>query len=145
MFRSSFSGFCKVLTKRFRWCNCVKHASVMDVNWVKNRFYTKELAKAKAILAAVRPSHCVSHQGTNKGTRFQRNSCTEGSQVVLSPNSAQFERGTGTEPFFRFSNVGFRKFCMVCFIFETCMKQTTFLHVLYFNQIPMETNKWQLM
>ena len=52
MFRSSFSGFCNVLTKRFGSCNCVKHASVMDVNWVKTGSYTKELAKA--ILAAVR-------------------------------------------------------------------------------------------
>ena len=58
---------------------------------------------------------------------------------VLSPDSAQFKRGTGTCEFSRFVSVGFRKFCVVCMIFETCMKQTTlfafFLHVLYFNQI----------
>ena len=64
----------------------------------------------------------------------------EGSKVLLSPDSAQFKRGTGTRrTFSRFVSVGFRKFCVVCMIFETCMKQTTlfafYLHVLYFNQI----------
>ena len=47
---------------------------------------------------------------------------------VLSPDSAQFKRGTGTRVFFsRFVSVGFRKFCVVCMIFETCMKQTLYL------------------
>ena len=50
----------------------------------------------------------------------------EGSKVLLSPDSAQFKRGTGTRrTFSRFVSVGFRKFCVVCMIFETCMKQTT--------------------
>ena len=50
---------------------------------------------------------------------------------VLSPDSAQFKRGTGTRKktfsvsFLDFVSVGFRKFCVVCMIFETCMKQTT--------------------
>ena len=52
IFRSSFSGFCNVLTKRFGSCTCEKHAGVMDVNWVRTGSYTKELAKG--ILAAVR-------------------------------------------------------------------------------------------
>eukprot|EP00435_Cladocopium_sp_Y103_P009694 s2767_g2.t1 len=52
MFRRSFSGFCTVLTKRFGSCNCEKHASVTDVNWVKTGSYTKEFAKG--ILAAAR-------------------------------------------------------------------------------------------
>ena len=52
IFRSSFSGFCNVLTKRFGSCTWEKHAGVMDVNWVRTGSYTKELAKG--ILAAVR-------------------------------------------------------------------------------------------
>ena len=65
----------------------------------------------------------------------------EGSKVLLSPDSVQFKRGTGTRrTFSRFVSVGFRKFCGVCMIFETCMKPNNFicvfvLHVLYFNQI----------
>ena len=52
IFRSSFSGFCNVLTKRFGSCTCEKHAGVMDVNWVRTGSFIKELAKG--ILAAVR-------------------------------------------------------------------------------------------
>ena len=52
IFRSSFSGFCNVLTKRFGSRTCEKNAGVMDVNWVRTGYYTKELAKG--ILAAVR-------------------------------------------------------------------------------------------
>ena len=65
----------------------------------------------------------------------------EGSKVLLSPDSAQFKRGTGTRrTFSRFVSVGFRKFCVVCMIFETCMKQTTLFAFLFcmcfiFNQI----------
>ena len=56
---------------------------------------------------------------------------------VLSPDSAQFKRGTGTRKktfsvsFLDFVSVGFRKFCVVCMIFETCMKQTTLFAFLF--------------
>ena len=56
----------------------------------------------------------------------------EGSKVLLSPDSVQFKRGTGTRrTFSRFVSVGFRKFCVVCMIFETCMKQTTLFAFLF--------------
>ena len=51
VFRSSFSGFCDVLTKRFGSCTCAKHAGVTGVNWVKTGSNTMELSKG--ILAAV--------------------------------------------------------------------------------------------
>ena len=56
----------------------------------------------------------------------------EGSKVLLSPDSVQFKRGTGTRrTFSRFVSVGFRKFCVVCMIFETCMNQTTLFAFLF--------------
>ena len=45
-------GFCNLLTKRFGWCECEKHAGMYDVNWTATGVYSRELAKA--ILAAVR-------------------------------------------------------------------------------------------
>ena len=63
---------------------------------------------------------------------------------VLSPDSAQFKRGTGVCEFSRFVSVGFRKFCVVCMIFETCMKQTTlfaFLFCMCFISTKSKRNK----
>ena len=52
IFCSASAGFCNLLTKRFGWCECEKHAGMYDVNWTATGVYNKELAKA--ILAAVR-------------------------------------------------------------------------------------------
>ena len=71
IFCSASAGFCNLLTRRFGWCECEKHAGMYDVNWTATGVYNKELAKA--ILAAVlderTPEHvhvfCMSH-GTTK-------------------------------------------------------------------------------
>ena len=52
IFCSASAGFCNLLTRRFGWCECEKHAGMYDVNWTATGVYNKELAKA--ILAAVR-------------------------------------------------------------------------------------------
>ena len=52
IFCSASAGFCNLLTKKFGWCECAKHARMNEVNWTKTGAYNKELAKA--ILAAVR-------------------------------------------------------------------------------------------
>ena len=52
IFCSASAGFCNLLTKKFGWCECAKHAGMNEVNWTKTGAYNKELAKA--ILAAVR-------------------------------------------------------------------------------------------
>ena len=52
IFCSASAGFCNLLTKRFGWCECEKHAGMYDVNWTATGVYNRELAKA--ILAAVR-------------------------------------------------------------------------------------------
>ena len=52
IFCSAAAGFCNLLTKRFGWCECDKHAGMYDVNWAQTGNYNRELAKA--ILAAVR-------------------------------------------------------------------------------------------
>jgi hypothetical protein len=52
IFCSASAGFCNLLTKRFGWCECDKHAGMYDVNWTQTGAYNKELAKA--ILAGVR-------------------------------------------------------------------------------------------
>jgi hypothetical protein len=52
IFCSASAGFCNLLTKRFGWCECDKHAGMYDVNWTQTGAYNRELAKA--ILAAVR-------------------------------------------------------------------------------------------
>jgi hypothetical protein len=102
IFRSSFSSFCNVLTKRFGSCTCEKHASVTDVNWVRTGSYTKELAKG--ILAAVRAArwqhdslreqlHEVPREfmhPTNRERRFSFGFAWQ----ILSPDSVQIKRGT---------------------------------------------------
>ena len=52
IFCSASAGFCNLLTKKFGWCECDKHAGMYDVNWTQTGAYNRELAKA--ILAAVR-------------------------------------------------------------------------------------------
>ena len=52
IFCSASAGFCNLLTKKFGWCECEKHAGMNEVNWTQTGVYNKELAKA--ILAAVR-------------------------------------------------------------------------------------------
>ena len=52
IFCSASAGFCNLLTKKFGWCECDKHAGMYDVNWNQTGVYNRELAKA--ILAAVR-------------------------------------------------------------------------------------------
>ena len=52
IFCSASAGFCNLLTKRFGWCECEKHAGMHDVNWTSTGAYNRELAKS--ILAAVR-------------------------------------------------------------------------------------------
>ena len=73
---------------------------------------------------------------------FHRNSCKQTEQKffwhVLSPDSAQFERGTGMlEVFSRFVTVGLGMFARFCMLFSNLHGTTLFAfwHVLYFNQI----------
>ena len=65
---------------------------------------------------------------------------------VLSPDSAQFKRGTGMlQMFSRFVTVGLGMFARFACYFQTCMEQLYlrfFVHVLYFNWTQInETNK----
>ena len=73
---------------------------------------------------------------------FHRNSCKQMEQKVffwhvLSPDSAQFKRGTGMlEMFSRFCNCGFGNVCtFLHVIFKPAWNNfiCVFVHVLYFN------------
>ena len=72
---------------------------------------------------------------------FLRKSCNNQRKSffwhVLSPDSAQFKRGTGMlQMFSRFVTVGLGMFARFACYFQTCMEQLYlrfFVHVLYFN------------
>ena len=69
----------------------------------------------------------------------------EGSKVLSCLRTAYSSRGGQVHrTFSRFVSVGFRKFCDVCMIFETCMKQTTlfaFLFCMCFISTKSKRNK----
>ena len=139
-FCSASAGFYNLLTKRFGWCECEKHAGMYDVNWTATGVYNKELAMA--ILAAVRAGRkdpwacswlCMSH-GTTKTKQFfltcmlhdfPKEVCVAGGTdlfyLCTSPDDARLKGGCAENLTFWFCDMFEPKMFFACF-FQSNLK-----------------------